>query len=328
MAWHGTGRAFGKAKGLRATLDVIPTSPAHAAMHPLIRLQLEASYHYVMPASHRPNCLACQWIACLALTAAGLLSGCVQVPRHEAAASRAGTLSYALAGPPTTPVVVLQSGLGDGIDRWAPVWDLLTPRHRVFAPDRPGYGRSPATSEPRDACHMAAELRSALREANVPPPYLLVGHSLGGLYQYVFARMYPDETAGLVLLDPTHPAHLATLQRETPEAAAAVRLLRSTVFTATMRAEFDDQGACLDRITHEPLKGIPTRLLVSTRFGPLEGEAFQRAIARLRSDWQRLLGAPAVEAVPSSGHYIHHDAPARVQQAIDDIASGDPMWRR
>jgi len=282
-----------------------------------------------MPVSHRPTCLSFRWLSCLALTAAALLSGCAQVPRHGPAASGAGTLSYALSGPPTTPVVVLQSGLGDGLDSWAPVWDLLTDRHRVFALDRPGYGQSAPTSEPRDACHVAAEMHSALRGAKVPPPYLLVGHSLGGLYQYVFSRMYPDETAGLVLLDPTHPEHWATLQRETPEAAAAVRLLRSTVFTSTMRAEFDGQGACLDRIAHEPIKGIPTRLLVSTRFGPLEGESFQRAIGRLRSDWRRLLGAPAVEAVPSSGHYIHRDAPSRVQQAIDDVASGDrPMLRR
>lgn len=141
---------------------------------------------------------------------------------------------------------MLQSGLGDGRATWNTLWPQLTVRHCVFVLDRPGYGDSPSTSAPRDPCQAARELHAALRDAHVPPPYLLVGHSLGGLYQVVFAWLYPDETAGLLLLDPTHPEHWATLQRETPKTAAIVTGLRSTLFTPTMRAEFDAQAQCLD----------------------------------------------------------------------------------
>ncbi|MBK7417536.1 MAG: alpha/beta hydrolase [Dechloromonas sp.] len=62
----------------------------------------------------------------------------------------------------------------------------------MFAYDRPGYGSNPASNTPRDPCTIATELRDQLRSAGLPPPYVLVGHSLGGLYQYVFARLYPE----------------------------------------------------------------------------------------------------------------------------------------
>lgn len=261
--------------------------------------------------------LAC--IAALALL--GLVAGCAQVPRHGVTSASNGALAYALDGPANTPAVVLQSGLGDGRSTWSGIWPQLIARHRVFALDRPGYGDSPASARPRDPCQVATELREALREAQVPPPFLLVGHSLGGLYQYVFARLYPQDTAGLLLLDPTNPAHWATLQRETPATAAALRGLRATVFTPAMRAEFDDQTVCLDRLETLPQPTVPSRLLVSTRPGALEGEAFRNALQGLRRDWQQRLGAPAIEAVSNAGHYVHHDAPHLVVQAIDDMAS-------
>jgi pimeloyl-ACP methyl ester carboxylesterase len=140
---------------------------------------------------------------------------------------------------------------------------------------------------------------------------------LGGLYQVVFARLYPQETAGLLLLDPTHPEHWATLQRDTPKTAAMVSGLRNTLFTPTMRAEFDAQAQCLDGLPPWP-SHLPARLLFSGRFGPLETVEYQRALLRLRTDWQQRLHAPA-ETVPNSGHYLHRDAPDKVVQALDRL---------
>src|SRR5262249_60318800 len=64
-------------------------------------------------------------------------------------------------------------------------------------------GRDPALG-PRDAATIVGELRSELRRRNLLPPYVLVGHSLGGLYMQYFARNFPGEVAGLVLIDSTH----------------------------------------------------------------------------------------------------------------------------
>jgi pimeloyl-ACP methyl ester carboxylesterase len=263
----------------------------------------------------------CRWLA--ALVGSCLLAACAQVPQQRYTSASTGTLAYALAGPQTLPVIVLQSGLGDGRSTWNTVWTQLAARHRLFALDRPGYGDSPSTSAPRDPCHAARDLHAALRDAQVPPPYLLVGHSLGGLYQVVFARLYPRETAGVLLLDPTHPEHWVTMQRDTPKTAALLSGLRSTVFTSTMRAEFDAQAQCLDALPPWPSE-VPARLLFSGRFGPLETSDYQVTLARLRLDWQQRLGAPA-ETVSTSWHYLHRDAPERVVQALDRLLGAAAM---
>lgn len=246
-----------------------------------------------------------------------LLSACAHLEDSgHAVPPHGGKVTYSLAGQ-GTPAVVLQSGLGDGRAPWATVYQALLPRHRVLALDRPGYGASPAASGPRDPCQIATETRQVLQQAGVSPPYLLVGHSLGGLYQYVFARLYPQDVAGLVLLDPTHPTHWATVQSAAPASASLLRAMRATVFSSTMRAEFDEQASCLDRLDTLPPLQAPTTLLWSTVASEVEGREFRRALGELRKDWASLTHARNIINVAGSGHYIQRDAPRTVVDAID-----------
>jgi pimeloyl-ACP methyl ester carboxylesterase len=85
---------------------------------------------------------------------------------------------------------------------------------RVCVYDRPGRGGSEAVSTPEDASQIASDLHTLLRRGNVPGPYVLAGHSFGGLYVLTYAARYPDEVAGMVLVDTTAP-------RETPPAAGS-----------------------------------------------------------------------------------------------------------
>jgi len=255
------------------------------------------------------------------LLAAWLLTACAASPTRTASVGSSPAIAYAYTPAGTAPTVVLQSGLGDGLGPWEAVGEALQGRRAVFAYDRPGYGASPAASGPRDPCAVAAELHALLAATGVKPPYVLVGHSLGGLYQYVFARLYPGEVAGLVLLDPTHPRHWQTMQAEAPGAAAVIKGLRATLFSAAARQEFDDQMVCLDRIERVTAPAPPTQILVSGRFGPAEGEAFQRMVWRLREDWLKLTGARALATVEGSGHYLQREAPARVVQAIESVSA-------
>lgn len=78
----------------------------------------------------------------------------------------------------------------------------------TFAYSRPGSGESDPVSTPRDGQGIIHELRSLLRSLDLPPPYVLVGHSLGGLYTRLFARRYPDDVRALILVDSTHPQPL------------------------------------------------------------------------------------------------------------------------
>lgn len=220
------------------------------------------------------------------------------------------------------PVVVLQSGLGDGQGVWAAVQAGLPKDWTSMAFSRAGYGQSPAREGEHSPCAAARELREQLQRAGLAPPYLLVGHSLGGLYQLAFSRLYPTEVSGLVLLDPTHPQHWTRLQQDAPGVALFVRAARlSPAFSAAMRREFDDQQVCLDQLAALAPAPVPTRVLVRARFVPPETGAFERLSRELWLEWPKWLPVQAVEPVDGSGHYLQRDQPAAVIRAIQAVAS-------
>jgi pimeloyl-ACP methyl ester carboxylesterase len=109
-------------------------------------------------------------------------------------------------GPDTAgPTVVLEAGMGSFSPNWYWVQQELAASVRSVAYDRAGLGWSRPSRRPRDAQTIAGELRDALREAGIEPPYVLAGHSFGGLPVRAFADLYPALTAGLVLVDASHP---------------------------------------------------------------------------------------------------------------------------
>jgi pimeloyl-ACP methyl ester carboxylesterase len=104
-----------------------------------------------------------------------------------------------------SPTVILEAGAGHFSATWARVQPMVAQSTRVCAYDRAGYGWSESGPEPRDAEHIAAELHSLLDQAGIDPPYVLVGHSLGGIYARVYDVHYPGEVDGMALVDATHP---------------------------------------------------------------------------------------------------------------------------
>ncbi|HEX8097709.1 MAG TPA: alpha/beta hydrolase, partial [Pyrinomonadaceae bacterium] len=101
------------------------------------------------------------------------------------------------------PTVILESGLGDGLESWAKVQPEVARFARVVAYDRAGLGRSEPGPKPRTARQVATELHTALKNAGLKPPFVLVGHSGSGFTIRVFANLYPNEVAGLVFVEPT-----------------------------------------------------------------------------------------------------------------------------
>ena len=104
-----------------------------------------------------------------------------------------------------SPTVVIDAGLGDWSTMWAWVQPGVAKTTQVCTYDRAGNGWSDAGPLPRNALQYAKELHILLHEANIPGPYVLVGHSLGGLTVRVFTDMYPSEVAGVVLIDSMSP---------------------------------------------------------------------------------------------------------------------------
>jgi pimeloyl-ACP methyl ester carboxylesterase len=104
-----------------------------------------------------------------------------------------------------TPAVVLEAGIAASSLTWSRVQPAIAAMTRVCSYDRAGLAWSDPASSARSMTSLVDELRVLLEQAGVPPPYVLVGHSFGGLIIRAFARAHPAEVAGLVFVDPLHP---------------------------------------------------------------------------------------------------------------------------
>jgi alpha-beta hydrolase superfamily lysophospholipase len=105
-----------------------------------------------------------------------------------------------------SPTVVLEPGAGGISSDLELIAEAVARDTRVCVYDRAGRGWSDSTDTNQDATQIATDLRTLLHRGNVPGPYVLAGHSFGGLYILTYAARYPDEVAGMVLVDTTAPA--------------------------------------------------------------------------------------------------------------------------
>jgi pimeloyl-ACP methyl ester carboxylesterase len=159
------------------------------------------------------------------------------------------------------PVVVLANGLGEHSPHWSWIRATVSRTTTVCAYDRAGQAWSDASSEPADGQHIAQDLRALLTAAGLPGPYVLAGHSTGGLYAQVFAARYPDAVAGMVLLDsltpramtalPSYPGFYAMFRR-------ASALLPSLARTGAGQVAFAAAGSSLPPEARRAERAIAT----------------------------------------------------------------------
>jgi pimeloyl-ACP methyl ester carboxylesterase len=109
------------------------------------------------------------------------------------------------------PTVVLFNGLGEISASWARIAGPVAETTRICAYDRPGQGWSSDLKHPQDGVEAATDLHTLLAEAGESGPYVLVGHSIGGTYAMTYAARYPEQTAGMVLLDSSSPEQLTRI---------------------------------------------------------------------------------------------------------------------
>jgi pimeloyl-ACP methyl ester carboxylesterase len=110
-----------------------------------------------------------------------------------------------------SPTVVLQSGLGGMSVLWSRIAEQAGRTTRVCAYDRAGQGWSDDVDAPQDGIAIAEDLHTLLERAGEDGPYVLVGHSAGGVYSMIYADRYPDQVAGMVLLDSMSPDEFTDL---------------------------------------------------------------------------------------------------------------------
>jgi pimeloyl-ACP methyl ester carboxylesterase len=121
-----------------------------------------------------------------------------------------------------TPTVVMEAGLTEPALMWALVQPQVSAHSRVCVYDRAGLGWSDLSPKPRTAEVMVEELHTLLQNANVAGPYVLVGHSTGGMLVRLYAHVYPTEVIGLVLVDAQHEDQFARLSPEIQQGIQAM----------------------------------------------------------------------------------------------------------
>jgi pimeloyl-ACP methyl ester carboxylesterase len=157
--------------------------------------------------------------------------------------------------------------------------------------DRAGTGWSDPVDLPRTSAEVIDELRALLRHADVPAPYVLVGHSLGGLYARHYAQQYPGEVSGLVLLDPAHEDYNAYMPKELVEQWAA----------------FDSDDALPDELPEELVRHY--RALFAAEMGEWPAQIRKILIDRhVSPDWLRV-GLQEAKNVDQLYDEVRHAGP-------------------
>jgi len=229
------------------------------------------------------------------------------------------------------PVVVFEAGLGEDLSTWDAVQPEVAKQTSTLAYDRSGLGKSPPNNHPRDGRQIAMDLHDMLERSRVPAPYVLVGHSLGGAVVFLYASMYPDEVAGLVLVDPEDGRLIEQLKSQLPAAVWADREKAIAEAIPNMPeagrrelAAVKDTGEEVDRAL--PLPAVPIVVLTGTLKDPsFPGNPLEQDL-KLELHRQLVARAPGAEQVlvPQSRHYIQTDAPDVVIRAISVVLERIP----
>jgi len=240
------------------------------------------------------------------------------------------------------PTVVIDVGIGGDPREWTRVVEDLRRDARVCQYERAGYGESESGPLPRDARREGEELLALLRNAGEKPPYLLAGHSLGGLNAYVLAGAHGDALAGVALLDPPplrwiagegfpRLREMATARTEQFRHVAAklaasdapgdkIRVPRFLAMASEHEMLFSDSAKQAAAV--KTLGKLPVVVVGTARPNPIFGEdavAYQAyTVEENRKLASRLSNAKFV-LLEDSGHMMHHDAPEKTAAVLREL---------
>ena len=232
-----------------------------------------------------------------------------------------------------SPTVILEHGMATESGSWATVQQAVAQFTRVCAFDRAGRGTSDPAPTPRTSEDMVADLHALLANAQVPGPYILVGNSLGGFNARLFAHKYPDEVAGMVLVDSMHADQFDRIEKalppETPHDPEEFKAFRQS-FTQDYKDPTKNPEGFDQLASHEQgravtsLGDLPMIVLAASEFrmripDPRFGEYMQNMWHDLQRDLTRLSTKGKFVAVEDSGHFIQIDKPQVVIDAICEV---------
>lgn len=256
-----------------------------------------------------------------------------------------------------SPTVILEAGAGNNADTWdtaglpagseqVAVLQGVASFTRVCAYDRPGTildvdrrSRSDPAPMPRTAVDIVADLHALLNAAAIPGPYVLAGHSFGGMVARLYAATYPDEVVGLVLVDAAHEDYYAAMREVlSPEQRAEVARLEAqgppelANYPDRERLDSDASAdAMRTAAATSPLRPLP--LIVLTHGQPWDwppgypAANLEAVWLPLQEDLAALVPAGRLVVAEQSGHFIPGDQPELVVAAIEQVVDAvrDPQ---
>lgn len=247
-----------------------------------------------------------------------------------------GKKQYYLSKGNGEPVIVFITGLGPTLDDFAELQNKLCKNNRVICYDRAGIGNSESYNTERNLENITFELKELVEAIGLNKPFLLVGHSRGGVIARYFVNKYADKVSGLVLIDPAIPEH---------------KWLKRQLRTESEKKVFDTyyESFCRDSIKYSPTirneflntfkndsadvagKGfpvsIPVTLIASNKIVNIKYNAEE---VKIKEELIRayLKINPAIKLVftNKAGHFIHDEQPKlvidEIQAVLAKVAAG------
>ena len=247
------------------------------------------------------------------------------LPPVRALQTRSGRLGYMLSGT-GRPHILLFSGAGVSLQGWQSLYPGLERLGTVFGWNRFGLQGSDPARERQTGAVVLGSLRELLGYAGLEPPYLLVAHSLGGLFANLFARLYPQEVAAVLFLEATHPNDQQALRQHGTQLVRALGKLL-TLPKVLLKPNVQAELACVQDTVREIASAggfpqVPVRVitggLTPTTFLMSPGvvgakRANQQALARLSPLGEQVIAQ-------RSGHFPQLTEPEVVLRVIEDLS--------
>jgi pimeloyl-ACP methyl ester carboxylesterase len=222
------------------------------------------------------------------------------------------------------PVVVLDSGLGNDAQVWSAVQTDVAQTTTVCAYDRAGLGASSAAPRPHTNLMMAEELRDLLRNAKLPSPYVLVGHSMGGVNVRLLSQAHPNAVAGMVLVDSMSESQLTEFWPLIPD--ADMEKFRTGIRKLPEGTDFETLSKGLSEVGMAKTISAKPLVVLSRDLEDAPPGAGPDTAVRLRLAWQKmqeklshLSTNRAYVVVKGAHHVIQREQPQVVAAAIREV---------
>jgi len=220
-----------------------------------------------------------------------------------------------------TPTVIMEAGYNDVSETWSLVQPEVASITRACSYDRAGLGKSDPGPEPRDSYQIVKELHILLANAGIEEPYVLVGHSLGGMYMRLYADYYQEEVAGLVLVDSAHiddsERCAAVLPPESPNESESLKFIREWLANPPTFHELPEQLFEPGSLGDMPLVVLSVPRQQRPKDLPAGlSDALDEIWVDLQEEWARISTRSTHIFVYESGHFIQQDQPDLVIDAI------------